>query len=279
MITGCSSGFGYVTALKFAREGWRTYAGIRAVNEGSKDLEKAAAQEKLPVKLIKLDVTIQAEVDQAIRQIIKESGRIDVLVNNAGFGYLGPVEDFTIEEIQAQFAVNFFGYIRMAKAVLPQMRKQHSGRIINISSVTGLLTFPVHGVYSSSKFAVEAISEALNFEVRPFGIKVVIIEPGIFITNFDKNRSFARQYLTGDTPYKGLRDPLGKNNANRLRNNNIIKKLTNPEKVANKIFFAATTGSPKLRYKMGADTRIYTIIRKLVPQSLWDWGLHKIYQW
>ncbi len=280
LITGCSSGFGYLTSLKFARKGWKVFSGVKDIDSGSKELANIAKNEALSLEVVKLDVTSDKEVKSAIEKINKTHGRIDLLINNAGFGYLGPIEDFEIEEIQNVYNVNIFGILRMVKAVLPIMRRQKSGRIINIGSVNGLLSFGLYGIYSSSKFAVETLSEALRFEVKPFGIDVVVVEPGSFLTKFGENSKRAEKYLSKDTVYSGLRDPLDRNGGTSgLRHNKIIQKLIDPQKVADKLFEISNAETTKIRYKIGFDTKFYTFVRKVVPDSIWEYILHRAYKW
>ena len=161
LITGCSSGFGYLTALKFARNGIITFASVRDLNsEGTVQLKKVADEEKLPLDIIQIDVTNDESVKKGVEYIIQKNKRIDVLVNNAGVGYYGPVEEFSIEEIQSQYNINVLGVVRTVKEVMPWMRKQKNGLIINVSSVAGLVTFPLYGLYSSSKYALEALQNS-----------------------------------------------------------------------------------------------------------------------
>ena len=280
LITGCSSGFGYLTSIKFARNGWKVISGVRDIDSGAKELIDIAKNESLSIEVIKIDVTNDKEIKSAIEKINNRYGRIDLLINNAGFGYLGPVEDFEIEEVQSLYDVNIFGMLRMVTAVLPVMRKQKSGRIINVSSVNGLLSFGLYGIYSSSKFAVETLSEALRFEVKPFGVDVVVVEPGSFLTKFGENSKRAKKYLSRDTAYSRLRDPLDKNGTtSSLRQSQLIQKLIDPQKVADALFEIANKETTKIRYKIGFDTKLYTLIRKIVQDYIWESILHKAYQW
>lgn len=177
LITGCSSGIGRATALAFAAEEWAVYATAR-------DPADIEALEDAGCLTDRLDVTNQNDIDRVVDRILDEHGVISCLVNNAGFGQFGPVEDVAIEQVETQYAVNVFGVHRLIKAVLPHMRREEDGTIINISSVAGRVAFPGGGVYCGSKFAVEALSDALRAEVEPFGIDVVVIEPGPVTTGF-----------------------------------------------------------------------------------------------
>ena len=175
LITGSSSGIGFETALHLARNGYKTYASMRNL-EKSKNITQVANRENLPVEIVQLDVNDDISVKQAIDKLVQaEDQRIDVLVNNAGYGLLGALEDLTIEEIKAQFETNLFGVIRVTQQVLPVMRKQNSGTIVNISSVGGRMGLPSLSAYHSTKFALEGLSESISYELEPFGIKVVLI--------------------------------------------------------------------------------------------------------
>lgn len=280
LITGCSSGFGYLCALKFARNGWKVYAGVKQVDTDTNALSNIALEEKLTLEVIKLDVTNEKDIKSAVEHILKNNMSVNLLINNAGFGYLGPIEDFEIEEIKELYDVNIFGMLRMIKAILPSMRKNRSGRIINVSSINGLLSFGLYGIYSSSKFAVETLSEALRFEVKPFGIDVVVVEPGSFLTKFGENSKRAKKYLSKETAYSGLKDPLDKNGSTvNLRTNKLVQRLIDPQKVVDKLWEIANLDTTKTRYQIGIDTKLYTFIRKIVPDRIWESVLHKIYKW
>jgi NAD(P)-dependent dehydrogenase (short-subunit alcohol dehydrogenase family) len=221
VITGCSSGFGYLAALKFAREKWTVVATVR---DSAEELKEIAKQEQLDLEIMKIDVTQENQVKNGVKKIVAKYRHIDVLVNNAGYGLVGPVEDLSIPEMQEVYNTNVFGTIRMTQAVLPAMRDRHAGRIINISSVNGLLTFGLYGAYSSSKFALEAISEAVRFEIRPFNIQVSVIEPGAFMTKFHENRKVAKNWQTVKSAYSGLKSPLEEGAKNNFMNSWLLKK-------------------------------------------------------
>ena len=187
LVTGSSSGFGRLTVESLARQGHHVYASMRDINgrnaEASDQIRELAERENLAINLVELDVTDDVSVDEAVIEIIDRSGRVDVLVNNAGFGYMGPTETFTLEQIQQQFDTNFFGVARMNRAVLPYMRRQGSGLLMHVSSIAGRLTMPFMGIYSASKFAVESLAEAYRYELSSLGIDSVIVEPGAFPTS------------------------------------------------------------------------------------------------
>lgn len=184
LITGCSSGIGEACALIFARAGFDVIASMRMPRERGKKLREIAEKEKLLIETPEIDVTDEKTIETTLSEINRP---VDILINNAGFGMIGPVEDFTIEEIKSQYDTNVLGTLRMIKSVAPSMRKRRRGLIVNLSSINGLIPFPLWGVYSSSKFAIESLSESLRFELKHFGIDVVLIEPGSFLTNFPDN--------------------------------------------------------------------------------------------
>jgi NAD(P)-dependent dehydrogenase (short-subunit alcohol dehydrogenase family) len=202
VVTGSSSGIGFETALLLARSGFHTYATMRNL-EKSKKITEIANTEKLPLQVVQLDVNDEISVKNAIDKIVAAGNkRIDVLVNNAGYGLFGPLADTSIEEIKAQFETNFFGVIRVTQQVLPFMRKQNSGgTIVNVSSVGERIGVPVLSVYQSTKFALEGLSESMSYELEPFGIRVVIIEPGFIRTNIINSSTSAEKALDPKSPY------------------------------------------------------------------------------
>src|SRR5919202_579604 len=192
LVTGSSSGIGFETAVHLARNGFYTYASMRNL-EKSKSITEVANREKLRLKVIQLDVNDDKSVEEAIDRVVKENQKIDVLVNNAGYGLLGALEDLSIEEIKAQLETNFFGAIRVTQQVLPVMRKQKSGTIVNISSVGGRMGIPSLSADHSTKFALEGLSESISYELKPFGIRVVLIEPGFIRTNIMNSSVIAKK--------------------------------------------------------------------------------------
>ena len=186
VITGSSSGIGFETSLLLARKGFYTYATMRNLNKSQK-IKDIAEKENLPLNVLQLDVTDDKSVKDTINQIQDEKARIDVLVNNAGYDVMGAVEDLSIDEFKSQFETNFFGVIRVTKEVIPIMRNQGGGNIINISSVGGRIGIPLNTAYISSKFAVEGLSESMRYELEQFGIDVILIEPGAVKSNFFEN--------------------------------------------------------------------------------------------
>ncbi len=187
VVTGSSSGIGFETSLLLSRKGFYTYATMRNLNKSQK-INDVAENDNLPLKVLQLDVTDDKSVKDAIKQIKDESSGIDVLVNNAGYGVMGAVEDLSLDEFKSQFETNFFGVIRVTKEVIPIMRNQgNGGNIINVSSVGGKIGIPLNSAYISSKFALVGLSESMRYELEQFGIDVILIEPGVVKSNFFEN--------------------------------------------------------------------------------------------
>jgi NAD(P)-dependent dehydrogenase (short-subunit alcohol dehydrogenase family) len=258
IVTGSSSGIGYATSLMLARKGFYTYASVRNISRSS-SLEYKANAEKLPLKLIQLDVTDVDSVKDAIEKIVSEKGRIDVLVNNAGYGLFGAFEDISLDEIKAQYDTNVFGLIRTTQAVLPTMRKQKSGIIVNVSSINGQVAFPVISAYVSTKFATEGLSESIAYEVEPFGIKVVLIEPGPVGSNFMKGSILPKRALDPQSPYSQLVQNVNAKITSQHEN------ATSPEEVAKTIVQAILTEKPEFRYVVGNDAVSLLEARKNMP--------------
>jgi NAD(P)-dependent dehydrogenase (short-subunit alcohol dehydrogenase family) len=258
LITGCSSGIGHATAERLADHGFDVYATARRV-ESLADLEAKGA------KTLALDVTDDASARAAVERIESEAGGIDVLVNNAGYGRSGAVESIPIDDVRAQFETNVIGYLRMAHLVLPGMRERRSGRIVNLSSVAGRVTMPGSGVYSSSKFAIEAISDALRYEVAGFGIKVVVIQPGPIRTQFTAgaNETIAD---SGAGPYATFHERVAKADAEGDQSS----LAGDAEDVAKAVERAIRARRPKPRYTVTALARIAPGIRAVLSDRGWD---------
>ncbi len=203
VVTGTSSGIGHETSLALARSGFLTYATMRNLNK-SENIKSVATKENLPIHINQLDVTDDISIKNAVQAILSEVGRIDVLVNNAGYALNGAFEDLTMDEIKAQFETNLFGVIRTTQAILPIMRKQVFGIIVNMSSGAGRLGYPGGSVYVSTKFAVEGLSESMAYELEPFGIKVILVEPGVIRTNFANAMVVAKKSQDPNSPYSQI---------------------------------------------------------------------------
>jgi NAD(P)-dependent dehydrogenase (short-subunit alcohol dehydrogenase family) len=262
LVTGSSSGIGFETSLLLARAGFHTYASMRNL-EKSKNITEIASTEKLPLQVVHLDVNDDRSVKDAIDKIVAaENKRIDVLVNNAGYGLFGSLEDISIEEIKAQFETNFFGVIRVTQQVLPVMRKQNSGTIINVSSVGGRIGVPVLSAYQSTKFALEGLSESMSYELEPFGIRVVIIEPGFIRTNIINSSTSAKKALDPKSPYFSLMQKVENHFKSMMEN-----ASSPPEEVARVILQALTSENPQLRYTVGNDAAAIIQARMNMPDK------------
>ena len=246
IVTGASSGIGFQTSLLLARNGLYTYATMRNLDR-SRQLVDIVKKENLPIEVLPLDVTNEISVRDTIDRIIRESTKIDVLVNNAGYGLIGAL-DIPMEEIKSHFETNLFGAIRLMQVVLPIMREQRSGTIVNISSMGGRIAFPLSSTYSGTKFALEGITESLSYEVEQFGIRVMLIEPGIVRTNFANNIKKIGKTMKPDSPYSRL---VEVREANR---NSMVESISiMPEEVARMVLEAINSDSPDLRNVVGHD--------------------------
>jgi len=206
VVTGSSSGIGFETSLLLAKNGFFTYATMRNLDKSNKIID-FKLKEKLPLEVLELDVTDDKSVKEAIEMIANEQGKVNVLVNNAGYALVGPLEELSIQEFKEQFETNVFGAIRVTQAVLPIMRKQRHGTIVNISSIAGRIGFPLTSAYVSSKFALEGLSESMAYEIDQFGITVILIEPGVIKTNFDHNLKLGKKVSTTNdrnSPYADI---------------------------------------------------------------------------
>jgi len=254
VVTGTSSGIGFETSLVLAREGYFTYATMRDTTKSDK-IKEIAQKENLKISILELDVDDEKSVKSAIAQILNQKQRIDVLVNNAGWGLWGCVEDVSIDEFKEQFETNFFSIIRLIQEVAPAMRKQGSGTIVNVSSVVGRIGFPASPAYISSKFALEGLSESLRFEFAPFGVDVIIIEPGVIKTNFMKNMKMAKKSEL-DTVYKDITTKV----VSGVKM--MVEMGTPPKEVANTIVKAIKDKKPLPRYVVGNDALMFLEAKK-----------------
>jgi NAD(P)-dependent dehydrogenase (short-subunit alcohol dehydrogenase family) len=256
LVTGVSSGIGRAVAEAFAGAGFRVYGTIRS------------AGTSLPagVRPLQMDVRDAASVEAAVAQILSESKRIDVVVNNAGGVLSGAIEETGIEQAQALFDVNLFGVARVTRAVLPAMRAQRSGRILFISSLLGFLPGPFTGYYAASKHAIEAYGESLDHEVRPFGIRALLIEPGFIRTRIGENGVEAAHPLAA---YAEVRARVDEHVKTAVRDGDDAKI------VASKVLEAATAKSPKLRYPVGKGAAKLALMRRFLPAGMLDGGLRK----
>jgi len=254
VVTGTSSGIGFETALALAREGYYTYATMRDTTKSDK-IKELGQKENLNIDVLELDVDDENSVKTAIQKILDQKQRIDVLVNNAGWALWGCVEDVSVDEFKTQFDTNFFSIIRLIQEVGPTMRKQGSGTIVNISSVVGRIGFPASPAYISSKFALEGLSESLRFELAPFGVNVVIIEPGVIKTNFMKNMRMAEK-SESDTVYRDITVKV-------VSGVKMMAEMgTHPKEVADTIVKAVKDEKPLPRYIVGNDASMFLEAKK-----------------
>ena len=259
LITGGSSGIGHEAARQLARIGHRVYAAARRT-ERMEDLREEG------VVPIHMDVTSSEEIGRVVEEIIAAEGRIDALVNNAGFGWFGPIENVEIEDARQQMEVNLFGLAELCRKVLPIMREQGGGRIVNISSIAGKMVLYFGGWYHVSKYAVEAFSDALRIEGAPFNIKVSIIEPGAILTEWGGIAARHLEESAGGSAYEA--DAMGE--AALLRKAYSMKVLPGPEVVAKKIVRAVERKRPRARYRCGMGARILPAIHAVLPAKWWD---------
>jgi NAD(P)-dependent dehydrogenase (short-subunit alcohol dehydrogenase family) len=256
LVTGASSGFGQLTAALLASRGWRVFGTSR----------RPDAAPAGDFAMIPLDVCSDDSVRRCAAAVLEKAGRIDLLVNNAGYVHNAPLEETTLEEARAQFETNFFGVVRMTDAVLPAMRSRRSGTIVNVGSLAGLVGVPGEGFYSATKFALEGYSEALHYELRPLGIRVALVEPGFFRTSLVRKTTPAANEI-GD--YDAFRKTIAAIFTQGLRRGG------DPRKVARLIVRIAESQSPRLRYRVGTDSLWLPRLRAILPRRMFAWGVRK----
>lgn len=259
LVTGASSGIGAATALKLKRLGCTVYAAARRVDR-MRDLAAAG------ITVLALDVTDDASMQAGIEQIIATSGRLDVLVNNAGYGSYGAVEDVSMDEARAQFEVNVFGAVRLIQLALPHMRRQRCGTIVNISSMGGKIHTPLGAWYHGTKFALEAISDCLRMEVQPFGIDVVVVEPGGIKTEWAGIAAEKLLEVSGRGAYAEQAQPMAESMVGAASR----KRQSPPELIADTIAQAVTARRPKTRYAVGFGAKPMIFMRGLLPDRAFD---------
>ena len=264
LITGASSGIGQTCAQHLAGRGYRVYGTSRRAPE--------PAVPATGVTLIPMDVGSEASVEQAVQWILQQEGRLDVVINNAGYGIAGAVEDTTLAEAQEQFDTNFFGVLRVCRAVLPTMRKQRSGTLINIGSLAGLVAIPFQGLYSASKFAIEGLTEALRHELRPFGVRVVLIEPGDFRTGFTAQRRMAAaaQHSAYAERCRAAVEVMAADES----------AAAEPVAIARLLERILSTPAPRLRYRVGpaAQKLAVTVLKTVLPQKVFEAAIARYYK-
>jgi NAD(P)-dependent dehydrogenase (short-subunit alcohol dehydrogenase family) len=259
LVTGVSSGIGRETAELLAEHGARVFGTVRDFRRNG-DLPD--------VELVHMDVTREATVRDSVKSVLEKAGKIDILINNAGYGLTGALEETSVEEAQQQFDTNFFGVLRVTQAVLPAMRRQRSGRIVNISSALGFLPAPFNGIYGASKYALEGYTETLDHEVRIFGIRAVLVEPVFTRTDIDKKKKFAHRVIDAYAAQKQHVEAAIQKRADRF---------DEALRVAEVIYRAATDDPPRLRYPVGEGVTL-TWLRRLVPVRMFDRTFRKRFQ-
>jgi len=270
LITGATAGIGRMSALHLARLGHHVIATGRKVGELQK-LSAEAEGERLKLDVVELDVTSADSIATAVAAVdqLTSGHGLDVLVNNAGFGVLGPTSEISDGEMRRQYETNVFGLMSVTRAFLPRMRERRAGRIINVSSVGGRMTLPWFGVYNSTKYAVESLSDALRYELKPFGIDVALIEPGVIRTNFEAT-AVAQLDAFADTPYGpalGNYEKMSKQ-ADRFASNPIV--------IARAIARAVNARRAAARYVAPRFNRMIFVMQAMVPTRIWDWSMRRI---
>ena len=262
LITGCSSGIGHATAELLAGSGWTVYATARRPQTLA-DLEQAGCH------TLALDVTDETSMRTAVDAVIAAHGAVGVLVNNAGYSQSGAVESVPLDQARAQFETNVFGLMRMCQLVLPGMRDQGWGKIVNISSMGGRLTFPGGGLYHATKYAVEALSDALRFEARGFGVDVIVVEPGLIVTRFGEVAAGSVQQAEDGGAYAEFNRKVAEVTEGAY-SGPMAKLGAGPEAVAKTIARAIAARRPRARYPVTASARLMMGQRRLMPDRVWD---------
>jgi NAD(P)-dependent dehydrogenase (short-subunit alcohol dehydrogenase family) len=268
LITGCSSGIGWVTAERLAQKGWTVYATARNVGAIEPLGERGC-------RLLPLDVTDEDSMRRAVEEVERAEGAVGILINNAGYSQSGAVETVPMQKVRRQFETNVFGLVRMCQLVLPGMRRQGFGRIVNLSSMGGRLTFPGGGFYHASKYAVEAISGALRFEVRGFGVKVVVIEPGLIRTGFAQT-AVDSMGEDGGGPYAGFDAGVARTTRDNYERGPLARLGGGPEAVAETIERAISAARPRTRYTVTPSAKLMISVRRVLPDRAWD-GLLRLF--
>jgi NAD(P)-dependent dehydrogenase (short-subunit alcohol dehydrogenase family) len=264
LVTGCSSGIGAATAKQLLDARFTVVATARRP-------ESLAALAQLGCQTLALDVTDEASMSHAIERVEAEHGAVDVLVNNAGYGQAGVVEEVPLDVVRRQFETNVFGGLRLTQLVLPGMRRRGRGTIVNVSSMGGRLTFPYFGIYHASKYALEAISDALRMEVAGFGVKVVLVEPGLIRTNFGQaSIQSSSPEPRRDSPYASFSRHMARATLETYQRGPLAALSGTPDDVALCIVRAVTTRHPRARYTVSPSATLMILMRRLLPDALWD---------
>lgn len=269
LVSGCSSGFGLLIAVEAARKGHRVFATMRNLAARCA-LDAAASEAKASVEVLALDVDQQASIDRCVAAVINAAGRIDCLVNNAGFAMGGTVYDLSLTELRAQMETNFFGAVALAKAVLPGMIAQRSGHIIQMSSIAALNSTPGLSAYCSSKHALEGFTEALRYEVAEFGVRISSVLPGMYKTDVWNKRKLAAQFGAADSPF-GERSKQGLELIDRLA----MRLARPPREVVDLVLRLMADPNPPLRTLCGRDAKMQVWLRSMLPARWWERAVRK----
>lgn len=275
LITGGTDGLGKAAAVLLAEHGYRVFAAGRSAEKRAA-VARLAAEKKLPIETLELDVCDDASVRRTVQIVLEKAGAIDVLINNAGVGYMAVVEDLRLDDLHRQFETNVFGVLRVTQAVLPHMRERRRGRILMMSSLAGILTPPTYGAYSSSKHALEALSNALRLEMYPFNIEVILIEPGYIVTNFQQTaKALAEPYVEAAKagPYAKIYSGSW-SGASKARG----ESKTTPEDCARVIQEAIESPHPKARYPVTPLAKWASFGRRILPDTILDSFLRRKYE-
>jgi len=267
LITGGTDGLGKAAALLLAEKNYHVFASGRSPEKRA-ELDRLAAAKKLPLESLELDVCDDDSVNRGVQQVLQKAGTIDVLINNAGIGMMAVVEELKPEDLHRVYETNIFGVLRVTQAVLPHMRERNHGRILMLSSVAGIMTPPLYGAYSSSKHALEALSNALRLEMFPFHIDVVLVEPGYIVTNFQvAAKELAHEYVQGSAA-----SPYAKIYASAIAGASSSRKAskTTPEDCARVILHAIETSHPKARYTVTPLAKWAAFGRRVLPDTILD---------
>ncbi len=266
LVTGASSGIGRATALQLASQGYQVYAAARRT-------EKVKEALVVGIEPLYLDVNSEESIQQAIDTIMQATGRIDVLVNNAGYGLYGTIEEVSLGDAREQFEVNVFGLMSLTKRVLPIMRQQRSGHIVNVSSIVGKFALPTGGWYAASKHALEALSDALRLEMKPFGVKVVVVEPGVIKTEFSEVSQQKSKGTKELESYRSLRSGFRKMSESRQQS------AADPYVVAQVIGDAVMSQNPRPRYAVPGGAKVMLALKGLLGDRIYDWIMGRQLNW
>ena len=268
LITGASSGIGEATAIYLAEKGYRVIGTSRS-EERLAGLKRAASSRSLPITPLELDINSDEDVRRVLPPMLEQAGAVDVLVNNAGYGLWGPVQLLSMDELRAQFETNLFAVVRLIQAVLPGMVSRGSGLIVNVGSVAGRLGTPFNGAYAASKFALEGMSESLRHEMSPLGIRVAIVEPGLYATNFQKNQVVARGTDNAGSPYGPHIDRYN-------RNHSRFDRLSgDPKQIAKVIHGIIRRRRPTLRHPVGLEAKMGMMGARFIPERVFHGMVRK----